>query len=70
MEEIISTLSDSEQYAYGLKAGHILRKIHSIPAPDAQEDWESWLIARWTIKFKSIWSVLLNTKMDKLLLIT
>ncbi len=39
-ENIISTLSDSKQYAYGLEAGHILRKIHSIPAPDSQEDWE------------------------------
>lgn len=39
-EDIISTLSDSKQYTYGLEAGHILCKIHSIPAPDSQEDWE------------------------------
>ena len=40
-EDIIPTLSDTEQYVYGLEAGHILRRIHSIPAPAAQEDWET-----------------------------
>ena len=40
VEEIISNLSDAEQYAYGLEAGSILKTIHSIPAPAAQEDWE------------------------------
>ncbi len=39
-EEIIPTLRDARQYAYGLDAGKILRKIHSIPAPQTQEDWE------------------------------
>lgn len=37
-EEMIPTLSSTNQYAYGLEAGRILRKIHSIPAPDSQED--------------------------------
>ncbi len=41
-EEIIPTLSDTEQYVYGLEAGRILRKIHSISAPATQEDWEAW----------------------------
>ena len=40
-EEIVPALSDTEQYVYGLDAGRILRKIHSIPAPATQEDWES-----------------------------
>lgn len=40
-EAYIPALSDTEQYAYGLEAGRILRKIHSIPAPAGQEDWES-----------------------------
>lgn len=39
-EQVISDCSDTEQYVYGLTAGRILRKIHSIPAPAAQEDWE------------------------------
>lgn len=40
-EEAMSALSDTEQYMYGLEAGRILQKIHSIPAPETQEDWES-----------------------------
>ncbi|MBQ6603556.1 MAG: phosphotransferase [Eubacterium sp.] len=38
-EDLIQLLSHREQYNYGLEAGRILRKIHSIPAPDSQEDW-------------------------------
>ncbi len=40
-EEMIDKHSDTEQYLYGLEAGRILRKIHSIPAPHTQEDWET-----------------------------
>jgi len=36
----MSGYSDTEQYVYVLEAGRILRKIHSIPAPATQEDWE------------------------------
>ena len=39
-EEVIPSLADTEAYAYGLEAGKILKKIHSIPAPETQEDWE------------------------------
>ena len=38
-EDLIQLLPPREQYNYGLEAGRILRKIHSIPAPDSQEDW-------------------------------
>lgn len=40
-EQIIPSLPESEQYAYGLEAGRMLKIIHSIPAPSSQEDWES-----------------------------
>ena len=39
-EEIIPSIPDKEQYHYGYESGQILRKIHSIPAPATQEDWE------------------------------
>ncbi len=39
--EAIPYLADSEQYALGLEAGKILKKIHSIPAPENQQDWET-----------------------------
>lgn len=51
-EEIIPTLSDTEQYVYGLEAGRILRKIHSIPAPETEEDWEAWFNRKMDYKIK------------------
>ena len=51
-EDIIPTLSDTEQYVYGLEAGHILRIIHSIPAPAAQEDWETRFNRKMDYKIK------------------
>lgn len=39
LENKLPSLSETEQYTIGLKAGEILRKIHSIPAPDDIEDW-------------------------------
>ena len=38
-EDLIPLLPAGKQYDYGLEAGRILRRIHSIPAPDSQEDW-------------------------------
>lgn len=40
-EGVLRTLSPDEQYTYGLDAGRILRKIHTIPAPADLEDWEN-----------------------------
>ncbi len=40
-ESAVPLLPEARQYAYGVDAGQILRKIHSIPAPETQEDWES-----------------------------
>jgi len=39
LEEILPLLPETKQYSLGLKAGEILQKIHSIPAPDNLEDW-------------------------------
>ena len=39
LKPILPTLSDTEQYALGIQAGKILRKIHSIPVPKTQELW-------------------------------
>ena len=38
--DIIPTLPMDKQYSYGLDAGRILKRIHSIPAPASQPDWE------------------------------
>lgn len=39
-EKVVPHLADSQQYALGLEAGKILKKIHTIPAPENQKDWE------------------------------
>ena len=45
-EKAISHMTETEQYLLGLKSGEILRKIHSIPAPEVNsngltlEEWE------------------------------
>lgn len=51
-EEVMSTFPDTEQYGYGLEAGRILRKLHSIPAPAALEDWESRFNRKMDYKIK------------------
>ena len=39
-EDVLPTLPQAGQYAFGLDAGRILQKIHSIPAPADAQDWE------------------------------
>ena len=38
-ETLIPRMSEAEQYSVGLKAGAVLRKIHTLPAPDNAEPW-------------------------------
>ena len=40
-EEYISGLPAENQYSYGLDAGRILAKLHTIPAPADAPEWES-----------------------------
>ncbi len=40
-EEKIPDMPLSKQYQYGIKAGKILKEIHSIPAPSTLENWET-----------------------------
>jgi len=38
-ETLIPHMNEEEQYRVGLKAGAVLRKIHTLPAPDNAEPW-------------------------------
>ena len=40
-EETIMALEEKEQYRYGVDAGQLLAKIHTIPAPEDAPDWEN-----------------------------
>ncbi|MCL2774951.1 MAG: phosphotransferase [Oscillospiraceae bacterium] len=39
LETVLPKLSETEQYALGIQAGKILKRIHSIPIPETQEKW-------------------------------
>ena len=52
-EDVIPSLSHAEQYVYGLEAGRILKKIHSIPAPMEQPDWEKRFNAKMDRKIQA-----------------
>ena len=51
-EDIIPTLTETAQYNYGVEAGHILKTIHTIPAPSDQEPWESRFNRKMDMKIK------------------
>ncbi len=51
-EEVIASHAPEAQYAYGLEAGRILGKIHSIPAPPSVEDWEARFNRKMDAKIK------------------
>lgn len=39
-ERVLPLLTETEQYVLGVQSGEMLKKIHSIPAPAGQEEWE------------------------------
>lgn len=41
LETVLPSLSQTEQYVLGVKSGQILRTIHTLPAPETQEEWGS-----------------------------
>ena len=51
-EEYIPTLPEKKQYEYGCKAGQILARIHSIPAPEGVPDWKTRFNAKIDRKIK------------------
>lgn len=64
--EVIPYLADSRQYDYGLKAGRILKKIHSIPAPCTQPDSESGTLRkRNTCNHPDGWLQKFNEKINR-----
>jgi len=52
LETALPLMSETEQYVLGLKSGEILRKMHSIPAPETQEEWKSRFNRKTDMKIK------------------
>lgn len=44
--DVIPTLSPKEQYQYGLDAGRILKKLHTLPAPPDARSWDVFFNAK------------------------
>ena len=54
LEAMLPLLSETEQYVLGLKSGEIVHKIHTIPAPETQEEWEPRFNRKTDVKLKNI----------------
>ncbi|MCL2815042.1 MAG: phosphotransferase, partial [Oscillospiraceae bacterium] len=52
LEIVLPRLSEAKQYVLGVKSGEIARKMHCIPAPDAQEEWETRFNRKTDMKIK------------------
>lgn len=52
LESVLPLLSETEQYVLGLKSGEIARKMHTIPAPETQEEWDSHFNRKTDMKIK------------------
>jgi len=57
LEAVLPELSAAEQYMLGVKAGKLLRIIHSIPAPENEEEWAVKYNRRIDEKLKNIMRV-------------
>lgn len=51
-EDTVPNLPPSQQYSLGIETGQILKKIHMIPAPDDQQQWEDRFNAKIDRKIK------------------
>ena len=40
VESVLPRMDEKKQYSTGIKAGELLRKIHTLPAPDDTEPWD------------------------------
>ena len=52
LTDVLPLLSEAEQYAFGVKSGEIIKRMHSIPAPDSQEDWASRFNRKTNLKLR------------------
>jgi len=52
LEAVLPLLSETEQYALGLKSGEAIKKMHTIPAPDTKEDWATCFNRKTDIKIQ------------------
>ena len=52
LDAALPLMSETEQYVLGLQSGELARKLHTLPAPITQEEWESRFNRKTDIKIK------------------
>ena len=52
LEDVLPTLTEAEQFKLGLKSGEIARGMHSISAPDSQEEWSARFSRKTDVKLQ------------------
>ena len=60
LEEMIPSLSEEKIYGYGYEAGKILKKLHSIEAPEGIMEWESFFNQKMNRKIENYQKCLLK----------
>ncbi len=68
LETVLPLLSETEQYLLGLKSGEIVRKMHTLPAPETQEEWESRFNRKTEMKIKKYYECGLRFEGDEYVL--
>ncbi len=52
LDAALPLMSETEQYVLGMQSGELARKMHTLPAPDTQEEWESRFNRKTDIRIK------------------
>ncbi len=65
LDEEITSYSTEKQYNIGIEAGKILKKFHSISAPDEQEDWEQRMLKKFDYHLNEYKKCGIKVKNDK-----
>ncbi|MDD4001122.1 MAG: phosphotransferase [Bacilli bacterium] len=68
LEIMLPSMTETEQYLIGFKSGEILHKLHSLPAPATQEDWETRFNRKTDNKIQKYTNCGLNFEGDKYIL--
>jgi len=61
LRETLPKLSETEKYALGIKAGKLIAKIHSFPAPENTIPWSAWFWAKVTKRIEFYNNIMLRS---------
>lgn len=68
LDDVLSSMSEQEQYELGFRAGKILYRIHSVPAPADQPEWEQRMVKKLRVHLQRYSACEYKVPRDKLAL--